>query len=436
MAQGTDAPYTSAPPIGTVTLEQIKTKRIVYLAFATITLLVLGLIYAWSIFATPIGSVYTDPGDKGMLSYVFYVSMFVFCLVALIGAQIIKHASAKVAIIIAAVLLAVGFIGTPITAPLSVWCVILFYGVFASAGCGIAYNAIIALVNPWWPDKTGLCSGIQMMGFGVSSLIFGSAANALFPVIGWQTVCYIVAIVGAVLMLLLAIVVKPAPTSVGETLGLSGSSLADNAAPIQKQNILTTKVFWLYAVWAVILIACGMVVIGSAKQGAEALNMAAVGALLVGLVSTMNGLARIINGAIFDKVGLVPVMVIGGVVGIVAMGGCALAFALGLAPAYLVCAILMAFAYGGIPVMASAFARARYDAADFAKNLGIANCAIAVAAIINIVLTAVLGSAAGANAAVLFAVLTVLAVISLVIVVPFARTYKKDLDKIKQELGD
>ncbi|MDR1016287.1 MAG: MFS transporter [Coriobacteriales bacterium] len=420
-------------PSSRLSLSQIKARRLTYLVFATITLLVLGLIYAWSIFATPIGKQF--PAYKGLLSQVFQVSMFVFCLIAIPGSQIVKRVSAKVAIVVAALLLAVGFIATPLTAGLGAWALFLFYGVFAAAGCGIAYNAIIALVNPWWPDKVGLCSGVQMMGFGVSSLVFGSAANALFPLIGWQTVCYIVAVLGFVLMLLLAVLVKPAPADIASRLGLAGAASATTATATQRQNILSAKTFWFYFIWATVLVTCGLAVIPTASQGAQAMGAdAGFGALLVGLVSTMNGLARIINGALFDRIGLTPVMVIGAIVSIVTMAGSALAFALHLAPCYVVCAILVAFSYGGVPVMASAFARARFDAADFAKNLSIANCVIAVAALLNIILTALLGSAAGANAALVFAILAVLAVLALLVVLPFAKIYKSDLARIAEEM--
>jgi OFA family oxalate/formate antiporter-like MFS transporter len=418
-----------------LSVSQIKGKRIFYLIFATITLLVLGLIYAWSIFATPI--IGDFPEYKPFSSQIFQVSMFAFCLSALAGAQIVKRVSAKVAIVVAAVLMAGGFVATAFGAGLGVWALFIFYGILAGSGCGIAYNAIISLVNPWFPDKIGLCSGIQMMGFGISALVFGSVANALFALDGWWwgTVFIIIAIVAFVIMLILAIIVKTAPKDIAQKLGLTGAAVATKESPTQQQNILTSKTFYLWCIWATIVIACGLTLIGTAKQGAELLQFdAGFAAILVGLVSTMNGLGRIINGAIFDKIGLIPVMAIAAAFAIATMAALSAAFALEIGTLYLVAAILVAFPYSAVPVMGSAYARQRFGAAGFAKNLGIANCNIATAAIINIVIVALLGSPASGNGPIIYGLLGVLAILAFAITFVFSGVYKKELDTIAQEL--
>lgn len=56
----------------------VKRKRVAYLALATAGLLVLGLVYAWSIFATPIAVQYG--WDKGSLQLVFNIAMICFCV--------------------------------------------------------------------------------------------------------------------------------------------------------------------------------------------------------------------------------------------------------------------------------------------------------------------------------------------------------------------
>jgi OFA family oxalate/formate antiporter-like MFS transporter len=417
-----------------LSLDSIKRVRILYLVFATVTLLVLGLIYAWSIFASPIGADYES--YKGMLPQVFQVSMFAFCVSALFGAQIIKKASARLAIIVAAILLGAGFVLTAFGAGLGVWALFVFYGIFAASGCGIAYNAIIALVNPWFPDKIGLCSGIQMMGFGISSLVFGSLANALFGVLGWRIVFVAIAALGVIVMVALAMVVRPAPSDIAARLGLKGAAAATKASPTKQQSILKTKVFWLYSGWATLVIACGLTVIGTAKQGAELLGVdPGLAALLVGLVSTMNGLGRVMNGAIFDKLGLVPVMILSAVTAIVTMTALAFSFTTHVAIIYIIAAILVASPYGSVPVMASAYSRQRYKTEDFAKNLGIANCNIASAAVINIVIVSLLGSPVAGSGTVVYGLLAVLAVIALAFVFFFGKVYKADLAKIEDELS-
>jgi OFA family oxalate/formate antiporter-like MFS transporter len=415
------------------TAQQIRTTRILYLAFATATLLVLGLIYAWSIFAEPIKASY--PEYKDYTSQVFQVSMFAFCVSALFGAQLIKRTSAQLTIFVAAVLLGGGFVLTALLAGLGVWALFVFYGLCAGSGCGIAYNAIISLVNPWFPDKIGLCSGVQMMGFGISSLVFGTLANALFGPLGWPAVFIAIAIVGVAIMVVLALVVRPAPPDIAKTLGMRGAAVATKESPTKNQGILTSKVFWFYSIWATLVLTGGLTLIGTAKPGALALGIdEGFATLLVGLVATMNGVGRIINGALFDRFGLVPVLLISAATALLTTAGLSLSLGAGIPALYIVCAILIASSYGSVPVMASAFARQRYRAPDFAKNLGIANCNIATAAAINIVISAVLGSAFGANAMLIYGLLAAFSAVAFVAVFAFSKVYRKDLATIAEEL--
>lgn len=410
----------------------IRTQRAFYLIFATATLLILGLIYAWSIFASPIGASYPD--YRPLLSQVFQVSMFAFCVSALFGAQIIKKVSARLAILVAAFLLGAGFVLTAFASGSGVWALFLFYGIFAASGCGIAYNAIIALVNPWFPDQIGLCSGVQMMGFGISSLVFGSLANAMFSVMDWSLVFVIIAVAGVTVLLLFAFLVRPAPADIAARLGLKGAAANTREGPTKSQSMLGSKVFWVYSIWATFVIACGLTVIGTAKQGAEALGFdPGFAALLVGLVSTMNGVGRVINGAIFDRLGLVPVMMLSAVLAILTMTCMAFSFADNLQIIYVVAAILVAMPYGSVPVMASAYARQRYSAADFAKNLGIANCNIASAAVVNIAIISILGSPVGARAPVVYGILAALGLAALGATFVFKKMYAGDLTRITEE---
>jgi len=419
--------------------ENINSKRVLYLVFATLTLLVLGLIYAWSIFAGPIGGAFEN--YTPYLSQVFQVSMFAFCLSALIGSQIVKRFSAKAAIILAAILLSAGFTCTAFFAGMGFWALILFYSIFAGSGVGIAYNAIISLVNPWFPDRIGLASGIMMMGFGISALVFGSLAGVLFGMMDWSRVFLVIAAGAFVIMILMAFIVKPAPKDIGARLGVPPIAAGVGESPTQQTFILKTKAFWMFWVWGILIVACGLTLIGTSAQGAAFVetgttgNAVAYGALLVGLVSTMNGISRIVNGALFDKIGLVPVMLFSCVVCFLCTLGLSLSMSMSIVPLYIVAAILIALPYGSAPVLSAGFIRQRYGAGNFAQNLGIINLLIAIAATLNIIIGAILGPAASANGPIIYGILAGLTLIAFIGTLVFSRQYKADVATIKAELG-
>ena len=135
-----------------MTVQQIKSKRIVYLAASTFTLLFLGLIYAFSMYAAPM--CVTFGLEKSQIGLTFNIMMIAFCIGCVGGAFVEKKVGVKGSIIIAAILFAIGFIGTAMLANGSIMMVYVFYGVIAGIGVGIGYNSIIATTNVWFPTRS------------------------------------------------------------------------------------------------------------------------------------------------------------------------------------------------------------------------------------------------------------------------------------------
>ena len=70
-------------------IEAIKKKRAFYLASSAFSLLFLGLIYAFSMFAGPMCQAYGL--EKSAVALTFNIMMITFCIGAVIGAQIEKR---------------------------------------------------------------------------------------------------------------------------------------------------------------------------------------------------------------------------------------------------------------------------------------------------------------------------------------------------------
>ena len=153
---------------------QIKSKRMIYLALSTLTLFFLGLIYAFSMFAAPMCSSFGL--EKGAVGLTFNIMMITFCVGAVVGSQLEKKIGVKGALVVSAAMFLVGFAGTGALAYGNIAVVYTFYGVLGGLGVGIGYNTVIATTNVWFPDKVGFSSGVLMMGFGLSSLILGTLA--------------------------------------------------------------------------------------------------------------------------------------------------------------------------------------------------------------------------------------------------------------------
>ena len=188
--------------------------RMRYLAAGVLSLLFLGLIYSWSNFSSAIGQEFG--WDRESMRLVFTLSIITFCFGGFFGAKLNERLSFRTTLLVAAVLLAGGFAGTAAAVDAGGLPVLYVgYGVLCGAGCGIAYNTVIATVNAWFPDRVGFSSGALMMGFGIGGLVLGTAAAACIEVAGWRAVFVGLAVLIALVLVATTLVVRPRPQDRG-----------------------------------------------------------------------------------------------------------------------------------------------------------------------------------------------------------------------------
>ena len=77
-----------------MTVHALKRKRYLYLFAAAISFLVLGLVYAWSLFATPLAEIYG--GDMSAVKVTFTICMMAFCVGGLIGVRVLRRLGVRV----------------------------------------------------------------------------------------------------------------------------------------------------------------------------------------------------------------------------------------------------------------------------------------------------------------------------------------------------
>lgn len=412
-----------------LTVSQIKSKRIVYLVVSTITLLFLGLIYAFSMFKGPMCTSFNIDSDA--MGLTFDIMMIVFCIGAVIGSQIEKIMGVKPTIIIAAVMFAVGFIGTGFLGNDNVIAVYIFYGAIAGAGVGIGYNTIIATTNVWFPDMVGISSGVLMMGFGLGALILGNIALAMYgggEGMDLSSVYLIIGLAGGLIALLAGLLLRRPPANIVELMAPEKAA-ASGYDPAEDDSALKTPLFYVYWIWATIVIAVGLATLGfGASDGVLAGFDSATAVLLVSIVSAFNGIGRVIVGTIFDKTNVKVTMLIDGIVAIIATASITVALINEIPALYAIGALCCGFCYGGVPVVASAFSRQRFGSKNYPLNLSLANFAIVWGSILNLIIQGVTG---GARLSV-FVVLIILAILATLDVLPFSKMFNKsqaELDK-------
>lgn len=372
----------------------LKRKRYVYLFASAASFLVLGLVYAWSLFATPLATIYG--WEMAAVKVTFTICMMSFCVGGLIDVRVLRCLGVRGAILMAATLLVCGFAGTAILAQYGIWALYICYGVCIGCGTGLGYNVTIATVTLWFPDRTGFASGVMFMGFGLGSLTLGTLTRAIIGTAGIPVALGVVAATACAVFVFLACFLKRAPENISELLGvgtqkedLAKEELSSDAefvtdaksasdAEADQRRIFRDPAFYGYYLWAIIILGAGLVVIGTSMQGALELNVdATFAATLVGIIPIVNGLSGLSMGVVYDKKGLQFSMILVATIAFAACTVLACAFFFGLGWLYVVGCLMMVVGYGSVAPQATAFARERYGQKRFPHHLAIVNTDIA-----------------------------------------------------------
>ena len=388
--------------------------RWVYMIIGIVAMLFAGVLYAWSILKSPLALEFG--WGQSELALNFTLAMSFFCVGGLLGARLSGRKGHRLALMIAGVLSASGFILTALLNNAAVGMLYVTYGVLAGLGIGIAYNVVIATVSGWFPDKKGLCSGCLMMGFGASALILGNVADAMFKsALGWRFT-YVALGASIFIVLMLAGVLLKTPTSATQLPQSKTVKNSEHKGEEQENftswQMLCRPSFWMAFICISFLAAVGSSVISFAKDLALSVNASeALAVSLVGVLSVCNGLGRIITGAVFDVIGRRKTMLYANILTICAAGVTLLAVSIGSLLLCIVGLCLTGISYGACPTITAAFTSSFFGMKHFSNNMALMTFTVMAGSLIATASNKVLEATGGYTAA--FMMLLVLTFISL-----------------------
>ena len=356
----------------------------------------IGFIYGWSVFSAPLSQEFG--WEPTVLSFTFTVLMWAFCAGGIVGARLAARTSTRTTLLCAAAGIFVAFALSALFLQQDVpWLMYLAYGGIGGCSVGMAYTTTMGASVAWFPERTGLASGLLLLCYGASTLVLGSVATGLFALIGWRWA--FVALSGAIACVVaVAACVLRRPTE-QETGALprpadaAGEEPADAGAGADKargarrdydtRGMLARPAFWSYAGWMFLVSCIGLGVIGSANQLAlEAGADVAVAVGLVGLLSVCNGCGRLVGGVLFDFLGAGRAMAVSAALHFL---GCLLAvFALAGASTPLMAAAVLVggIGIGGVSALGSGFVATTFGQKHYAENLSILNLVLIPAALV------------------------------------------------------
>ena len=340
----------------------MKGKRGWVLLTGCVTLLMAGVIYAWSVLKTPVKAEFGWTDTQTQLC--FTLTLCFFCMGGLLSGLISRRVTLRVRLLAAAVLVIGGFdLSAHAEGRLGLF--YLGYGVLTALGVGVVYNAVIACVNGWFADKKGMASGAMMMSFGFSALLMSRAFQALLGGMDWKEIYMLLGTVIGLVIAVSAFVLKNPPAA---------QTAAGTEKDVSTREMLKAGSFWKLFAFFTLLAAVGSTAIGFGRDYFRSVGMAENAAVtLAGLLAVFNGLGRLFSGWLCDRAGLSRTRM---VTSAVAIGAPALALLACVTSSPLLGAVglcLCGFSYGFSPTVSAALAGGFYGMKHFSLNFSVLN---------------------------------------------------------------
>ena len=256
----------------------------------------------------------------------------------------------------------------------------------------------------------------MMMAFGFSALLIGKAAAALFEptALGWrQTYVLLGCLTGAVFAVTALFLRLPTER---DSLPPAAKSVSAGGNDIPSREMVRRASFYKLFVFFFLLASVGSTAIGATREIVSAFMSDADGAAaltvnMVGIVAVMNGLGRLLSGAVYDALGLRKTQYIASAAGIAAPALTLIALLTGSLPLGLAGLCLCGISYGFCPTLTAALVGGFYGQKHFSLNFSITNLVLIPAAFIS-TLTAYLNGQTGSLLA-SFGLLTAFSVVGL-----------------------
>ncbi|MCB6992568.1 MFS transporter [bacterium 210820-DFI.6.37] len=355
-----------------------------YLILGAIALLFGGIIYSWSILKSPLAEAFGWNATQLAFNYTLTICLFV--LGGLFSGMLSKKTTPRIRLFLSAALVFFGFFLSSRVEADSLWLLYLAYGGMAGLGIGFLYNTTLSVVSEWFPDKSGLCSGIMLTCFGFSTLIFGGLAGKLMamPDFGWRTTYFLLGTVMAVVVLILGLVLKrPEEPVLMKSEKKKLSAVIPGAGEFTAAEMLKRISFWKVAIAFTLFGSIGNVAISCAKDFAIEAGAGETFAItMAGMLSVCNGIGRICAGAVYDSLALRKTQYVVCSFAIIAPLCGILAVITGAYLLAMSALLLCGFSYGLCPTSTAIYPKLFYGEKNYALNFSIMNLTLIPAAFI------------------------------------------------------
>lgn len=367
-------------------------KRWVFLAACIVINICIGFGYAWSVFQKPLMTAFG--WDAVAVSLGFSIIMGVSALPQSLAGKALDYFAPKQIILVGGIMVGLGIFNLGIVQSLLH---LYIAGAMVGLGMGIVYPGTVANMVKFFPERRGLVSGLLAAGMGSGAVIIAPLASVFIDLWGVLGTLKVLGIVFSVIIFLLSRLIQTAPEGYCPT-GVVLPAAAQSGRGNDKdwREMLATPLFYLIAAIFILSASAGIMVMGHASPIAQRLlgMSPQEAAVVVGFIALANTLGRIFWGALSDKIGRFPVMLIMFVV----MGSSLFALSqVTIYGAVLLALLFVALSYGGFMGMLGSVTADAFGARHLGVNFGVMFLSLGLASFIGPRMAAVIAQNNGGD---------------------------------------
>ncbi|WP_102280339.1 L-lactate MFS transporter [[Lactobacillus] timonensis] len=267
--------------------------------------LMIGGVYAWSVFTKPI--VRETGWRESSVAFAFSLAIFFLGMSAAFMGRLVEKFGPSTVGTISSIFYSTGIALTGLAIHnRQLWLLYLAYGVIGGLGLGSGYVTPVSTIVRWFPDKRGLATGLAIMGFGFAALLTGPVALRLILTIGLVNAFYILGLFYFIVMVIAAqFIKKPKPHELPTVIAQNAARVSLTNQEMTANQAVRTR--WFASLWFMffINITTGIGLVSAASPMAQ--NMTAMtpatAAVMVGIIGLFNGFGRLAWATLSDYIG-------------------------------------------------------------------------------------------------------------------------------------
>lgn len=344
-------------------------KRYLYLLNGVLLLLLLGVGYAWSIFVGPLESWFG--WSRTQTSLAFTLNLIFFAVGVIVCGMLSRHFHYERIAQLAGLMLAGGFLLT--TRVEEIWQLYITYSVICGTGVGMLYSAIISTLPLWFRDKTGLATGILIMGYALSTTLLGPICQKLLSTYGWKATFFALGLVDLIVIEIGGFFIRMPKAKEFAELPEPPVKAGISSANVTTKEMLKSPTFYFVFIYIVALGSVGLSVINhmSPLLTGELGMTAATAAMVVSVGSLFNGFGRLACGVIFDKIGSVATTRLLSTTNVFVVLLLYFAYKMEILPMMIILMCAALFLFGGNSSTIPSITRGLYGEEHFASNYSV-----------------------------------------------------------------